>query len=72
MVKLQKDLWYQLFTHFKLHPCKIQVTVTYCASAVPEIIVSHWLLSEQFQHLTNHNLFWLAKFPVHFQWDSNQ
>ena len=33
-----------------------------------------WQLAifQQFQHLAGQNLIWLAKFPVHFQWDSNQ
>ena len=41
--------------------------------AVLEIVAGHWPFSDQFhQHLANQNPFWLAKFTVHFQWDSNQ
>ena len=34
--------------------------------------VSSWLLviSNQFQHLANHNPLWSAKFTVHLQWDA--
>ena len=39
---------------------------------VLEITVSHWPLSDQFQHLVDQNRFWSTKFPVHFQWDNNQ
>ena len=27
---------------------------------------------DQFQHLANQNSFWLAKFPIHFQWDRRE
>ena len=37
-----------------------------------EIAVGHWPFSEQFQHLAGQNPFWSVKFPVRFQWDSNQ
>ena len=37
-----------------------------------EITVSHWPISDQFQHLAEQNPFWSAIFPVHFQWDSDQ
>ena len=36
---------------------------------VLEIAVGHWPFSDQFQHLADQNPFWLAKFPVHFQWE---
>ena len=39
---------------------------------VLEITVGHWPLSDHFQHLADQNPFWLVRFPVHFQWDSNQ
>jgi len=39
---------------------------------VLEITVSHWLFSDQFQHLTDQNPFWSANFTIHFQWDGNQ
>ena len=39
---------------------------------VLEITVGHWPFSDQFQHLTDQNPLWSVKFPVHFQWDSNQ
>ena len=34
-------------------------------NTVLEITVGHWQFSDQ-------SPIWLAKFPVHFQWDSNQ
>ena len=37
-----------------------------------EITAGSWSFSDQFQHLANQNPFWSTKFPVHFQWDSNQ
>jgi len=40
--------------------------------SVLEITVGHWPFSDQFQHLADQNLFWLANFTVHFQWDGNQ
>ena len=39
------------------------------SNGVLEITVGHWPFSDQFYHLVNQNPFWLAKFPVHFQWD---
>ena len=39
---------------------------------VLEITVSHWPFSQQFQNFVNQNPVWPAKFPVHFQWDSNR
>jgi len=43
-----------------------------CSVAVLEIIVGHWLFSDQFQHLADQNPFWSTNFSVHFQWDGNQ
>ena len=40
--------------------------------SVLETTAGHWPFSQQFQHLANQNLFWLAKFTVHFQWEGNQ
>ena len=40
--------------------------------AVLEITVGYWPFSNQFHHLANQNPLWSAKFPVHYQWDSNQ
>ena len=39
-------------------------------ATVLEINDGHWPFSDQFQHLTDQNPFWSAKFPVHFQWDT--
>ena len=39
---------------------------------MPKITVSHWPFSDQFQYLADQNLFWSAKFAIHFQWNSNQ
>ena len=35
-------------------------------STIGLAINTHWPFSDQFQHLANQNLFWLAKFTVHF------
>ena len=45
----------------------VYVCMHVCMYAMLEITVGHWAFSEQFQHLVNQNLFWSAKFPVHFQ-----
>ena len=39
---------------------------------VLEITAGHWPFSDQFQHLASQNPYWLAKFTLDFQWDSNQ
>ena len=37
-----------------------------------EIAAGHCPFSDQFQHMANQNLFWLAKFAVHFQRKGNK
>ena len=39
---------------------------------VLEMTVGHWPFSDQFIQSVGQHPFWLAKFTVHFQWDSNQ
>ena len=47
--------------------------ISYCmCSTGLEKAVAHWPFFNPFRHLTNQNPFWLAKFPIHFQCNSNQ
>ena len=48
------------------------IMTTMLPRSVLEIAAGHWPFSDQFQHLADQNLFWSAKFTVHFQWDGNQ
>ena len=50
----------------------IELTGLAVLHTVLEIAAGHWPFSDQFYHLADHYPFWLAKFTVHFQWDSNQ
>ena len=51
----------------------IEAVISLRIIAVLEIIITvdKWPFSNQFQHLADQTPFWSAKFPVHFQWDSN-
>ena len=57
---------YALITTFGL-----MHTVKSVVPTMLEITVGHWPFSDQFQHLTDQNPFWSAKFTVHFRWDGN-
>ena len=58
--------------HTKWHTLKSSHPLKWLSQSVLEITVSHWPFSDQFQDLAKQNPFWLAKFTVYFQWDSNQ
>ena len=58
---------FQLISNQHFTICSKEILYT-----VLEITAGYWPFSNKFQHLADQNLFWLAKFTEHFQWEGHQ